>query len=536
MRGIFLFVMATLFANSMQGQEKLEVEFIRNQIDSGNHYIYSDVKKAAFFYTEAQVAALNLQNDTLLAQIYVGFAVMERLRANYSKALASHQKALDIHLRLKDQRFIATDYHNIGALFRYTEDYEQAKEYLQKGLLLREALRDSSELPISYMQIGVVCRKMKQLDSAAYYYDRAYEIARAKSDRKMLVKVNGNRAALEHYRKNYQKAIEINLSDISYLEANEDSHSLTTRYNNIARAYDRLENYPLAIEYISKSIEIDQRERYRKNLYKHLFFRSKLLRKQENYEAALNDYRKYKQVRDTVRNLEQVEKFTAQKVTFEYQQQQLADSLRFVAEEEKLLLLAESERNQKNLYILTTIFFFLAAGTIWYFFNNRRRLTNLALEKRQLEVTLMQEKLQHTEKEAARIVAENQYRLEQKKNLLHHLEELQALNQDQRIAKVLKALAFSMNLQLSKEEENLFFEQNRGAFHVSFEERLIQQFPKLTKSERELCKLIRMSKSNKEIMELKGISSASIRSARYRIRKKLSLSRAQELEQFLKTL
>ncbi|MEM9887456.1 MAG: tetratricopeptide repeat protein [Bacteroidota bacterium] len=520
----------------MKGQEMLDAIAIQNQIDSGNYYIYSDVEKTASFYTTAQRAAEKIENDTLLAQTYVGFAVMARLKAQYSKALALHQKALDIHLRLNDQRFIAADYHNIGALFRYTEDFEQAKQYLRKGLLLREAIQDSSELPISYMQIGVVCRKMKQLDSAAYYYDRAYEIARARVDREMLVKVNGNRAALEHFKKNYQKAIEINLLNIPYLKANENSYSLTTRYHNIARAYQKLDNYSLVIEYISKSIEIDQKEHYRKDLYKHLLLRSSMLRKQKDYRAALSDYRKYRKIRDTVQNLEQVEKFTAQKVAFEYEQQQLVDSLKNAAEQEKLVLSAKSERNQKNFYLITTILLFLTAGTIWYLLRSQRRFTTLELEKQQLEADLLQERLRSTEKEAERIVSENQYRTEQKRKLLHTIEELQKISKDQRIVKALNSLALGMNLQLTQEEQNLFYETSRDQFHSSFEAQLIAQFPILTKGEREICKLIRLNKSNKEIMELKGVTSASIRSTRYRIRKKLGLSRAQELEQFLKAL
>jgi len=534
MKLICLLVLNLSLALILNGQQRLDAKSIASQIDSGNHYIYSDVKKAEIFYTTAQEAAKEAQNDTLLARTYVGFAVMERLKAEYPEALEYHQKALDIHLRLGDQRFIAADYHNIGALFRYAEDNDQAKQYLRRGLVIREAIRDSSELPISYMQLGIVCRKMKQLDSAAYYYDRAHEVAIARADREMLVKVNGNRAALEYFQKNYEKAIEFNLSDIPYLEANEDSYSLTTRYSNIARTYGKLNNYKLAIEYLSKSIEIDRREHYRKEFYQHLLLRSGMLRKQKNYKAALRDYRKYRKVRDTVLNLEQVEKLTAQKVAFEYEQEQLADSLKFAAEQEKLQLQTESERNQKNLYLLTTIFFFLAAGTILYFLRNQRKFTQLELEKQQLEADLLQEKLQNTEREAERIVNENQYRLEQKRKLLHTLQELREISKDERIIKELNSLALGMNLQLTQEEKNIFFEESRGQFPVSFEERLIEQFLNLTKGEREICKLIRMNKSSKEIMEWKGVSSSSVRSARYRIRKKLGLAKGEELEQFLK--
>ncbi|MEL6988490.1 MAG: tetratricopeptide repeat protein, partial [Bacteroidota bacterium] len=238
----------------------------------------------------------------------------DRLEGDYSGALRYHQKALDLHLKQGDQRYIATDYHNIGALFRHSKDYEKAKRYLHKGLRLREAIQDSIELPTSYMQIGIVCRKMKQLDSAAYYYDRAHEIASLRKDRAMLVKVNGNRAALKHFLKDYSKAIEINLADIPYLEEEGLSESLSTRYNNIARAYNKLQDYPKVIEYISKAIEIDERERYLKVLCEHLLLRSTVSRKMRDHESALLDYRNYRKVRDTVLNLAQVEKFTAQKL------------------------------------------------------------------------------------------------------------------------------------------------------------------------------------------------------------------------------
>ncbi|MEL6988489.1 MAG: hypothetical protein AAGK97_11755 [Bacteroidota bacterium] len=157
----------------------------------------------------------------------------------------------------------------------------------------------------------------------------------------------------------------------------------------------------------------------------------------------------------------------------------------------------------------------------------------MELEKQQVEADLLQEKLQNTEKETSRIVAENQYRLEQKKNILNTLEELRKISKDERIIKELNALALGMNLQLTKEEQSLFFEENITHFNVSFEEKLIKQFPELTKGEREMCKLIRMNKSNKDIMNLKGVTSSSVRSTRYRIRKKLDLTKGEELERFL---
>lgn len=539
MKSIVFFVTFIFVSNMLDGQKIMDVKSIVSQIDSGNHYLYIDASKADSFYTMAQKRAQDIQNDTLAAKTFVGFAVLSRLEGDYSEALISHQKALDIHVRLGDKRFIAGDYHNIGSLFRYTADFEEAKRYLLKAMYIREQMKASSEkdsvqLIISYTEVGVIYRMLNQLDSAAYFYDKAYEFSKQLNHQKMLISVNGNRASLEHYRENYQKAIELNLADISYLKTHQENSSLTTRYNNIARAYNKLKNYPLAIEYISKAIDLCEKERYYKKLYTYYLFRSQLKRKKEEYKGAFSDYRRYKRYRDTVLNLEQVEKFTEQKVAFEFKQQQLADSLKFVAAQEKLELITQSERTQKKLYLTTSILLFIIGCISWILLKNKRKLTVIALKKQQAEASLLREHLRSTEKEAARIVAENEYKIEQKKNLLHYVNQIQQWTKDHRVNKALNSLALSMNMQLTKEEQRLFLEQNRDQFHTFFEENLIEQFPSLTKGERELCKLIRMNKSIKEIMELKSVSSDSVRSRRYRIRKKLGLSRDQELEQFLK--
>lgn len=536
MRLGFVLVILSLTLCSIHGQHQNNVADISNQIDSGNYYTYSNTQKATEFYTKAQTKAKALQHDTLLARAYVGFAVLARLEGDFPEALEYHQKSLSIHLRQGDQRFIAADYHNIGTLFRYSKDYRKAKKYLRKGIEIREAIQDSAELSLSYMQLGIVHRQIKQLDSATYYYDRAYQIANTLDDQKLLVKVNGNWAALEHYRGRYQRAIELNLADIPHLTANSKSQSLSIRYNNISRAYRELNNYPLAIEYMSKAIDIDEREGYQKNLYRHLLRRSTLHRKMEDYRLALKDYRRYKKIRDTVQNLERVEEFTAQKVAFDYQQQQLADSLQFVAEQERLLLLTQSERSKKNFYFLSTLLLLLTSFGIWYFWKSRKQFIELELEKQQLEGELLEEKLQNTQREAARMVAENQFRLAQKIDILEHLENLRQLSQDNRIIKELNLLATKMNVQLSMEAKQLAFEEDISQFITVFEERLIKQFPQLTNSERELCKLLRLDKSNQEIMQLRNASSASVRSMRYRVRKKMHLAQGEELEQFLKKI
>jgi len=71
---------------------------------------------------------------------------------------------------------------------------------------------------------------------------------------------------------------------------------------------------------------------------------------------------------------------------------------------------------------------------------------------------------------------------------------------------------------------------------LDFEAKLAKQYPELTKSEREMCSLIRLNLSIKEIMAIKNTTTSSVKNYRYRIRKKLKIPKGEELERFIENL
>lgn len=90
--------------------------------------------------------------------------------------------------------------------------------------------------------------------------------------------------------------------------------------------------------------------------------------------------------------------------------------------------------------------------------------------------------------------------------------------------------------ELMVDKNRLIFKERVAHAGHEFFKKLERQFPALTKYERELCSLIRMDLSNKEIAALKGISPSSARIARHRLKKALGLTREQDLAFELKQL
>ena len=77
------------------------------------------------------------------------------------------------------------------------------------------------------------------------------------------------------------------------------------------------------------------------------------------------------------------------------------------------------------------------------------------------------------------------------------------------------------------------FEKNFDIVYDEYLTRLGNTFPELTVSDKKLCAYLKMDLSSKEIAPLMNLTYRSVEMTRYRLRKKLNLSREQNLIEFL---
>ena len=82
-------------------------------------------------------------------------------------------------------------------------------------------------------------------------------------------------------------------------------------------------------------------------------------------------------------------------------------------------------------------------------------------------------------------------------------------------------------------QQDKIFESYFEEVHAEFFARLNQRFPQLSPKDLRLCAYIRMNMSTKEIATLQNISHRGVEISRYRLRKKLGLSRDVNLSSFL---
>lgn len=86
---------------------------------------------------------------------------------------------------------------------------------------------------------------------------------------------------------------------------------------------------------------------------------------------------------------------------------------------------------------------------------------------------------------------------------------------------------------ISNEEDWEVFETNFNELHDDYFKKMIQQHPKLTTKDLKLCAYLKMGLMSKEIAPLMGISTRGVELHRYRLRKKLGLTKEQDLTKYV---
>jgi DNA-binding CsgD family transcriptional regulator len=100
--------------------------------------------------------------------------------------------------------------------------------------------------------------------------------------------------------------------------------------------------------------------------------------------------------------------------------------------------------------------------------------------------------------------------------------------------KELNILKSEIRSQIHADREIQVLQQDIASLSTSFYDKLLKEFPGLSKTEIRMCSYIRLDLSTDQIAQLHNIAPGSVKIRRYRLKKKLNLSSDQDLDAFLR--
>ena len=187
----------------------------------------------------------------------------------------------------------------------------------------------------------------------------------------------------------------------------------------------------------------------------------------------------------------------------------------------------EKEKNSRIIFISIIVILMLGI-TAAYFLSRKVYLDKQMIIVNQNE-KIAKSELEHKKRELAAISTNIVQENEQVSNILKDLKYYSSLLKSEKDRNSFSPLIKSIQRILSeKRKEDLYSDQFNAAY-PGYLEYLTRTYTELTTSDLKLCTFLRMNLNTKEIADIMGLSVRSIESRRYRLRKKLNLSKEEDL-------
>jgi len=403
--------------------------------------------------------------------------------------------------------------HNLGMFYRRQHEYEKAKAYLQKALRIRHQIKEkSSDIAMSYNMLGVTYFYNKQYDSALINYKKAEALYSTKHDKS---KVNGNLALLYYTLKDYDKAIFVFKENIQIFKELQIQNELSIYHKNLAGCYQDMGLYEKAIQHLDSAIAIAEKLKHKDLLQKEYFNRSLAYQSKGDYKKALADFSLYKAYNDSLNNTEEAKRITALELNYKFEKEKLQANFNL-----------ETERSKKQLYLILFVLTAVSAVTIFVLVRKNTKY-QLDLSKRKLEEENLQRKnaeqiLQLKEAELKTEFLNNKIKEEVQHFFEKELKAILKLGEEER-TKAIKSLLLSVKSKSSDYGPSQNLTEYIDQVSHEFKIKINTHFPFFNEKEKKLLYLMKLGLSTNEIKDLQNTSLASVKSIRYRIRKKLEI-------------
>lgn len=175
---------------------------------------------------------------------------------------------------------------------------------------------------------------------------------------------------------------------------------------------------------------------------------------------------------------------------------------------------------------IATLFIILIQILINYVALNSSKKESLELSNKVIDI---ENRLYDKDKESMSLLVESTRLMKEKEQIAQKVSEVYKKTKNFNFFKVLLELRASNNGNRRK----LLIREQLDRKRYDLIAKLKEQFPSLTENDLELCTLIVLDITSREISELKSITQDSVKKHRYRVRKKLNLDKDITLKNFL---
>jgi tetratricopeptide (TPR) repeat protein len=486
------------------------------------YYYKSDYASALDYYERASEIYLQIDDPTNYSRLLNRIGMTYWSLGINDKALASVMESTEMKEE-NDLKGRATGYNNIGAIYRDLDEPEKALEYYYKALLLYRQAGDTIDTPAPLTNIGSIYNAQGSFNTALAYYSEAIRLSELYGDRlqtaktkyniAMVFQKEGNLSQAEDYLREYldlSREIGSREGEAYALKALGDLDAKRNKINS-------------ALEHYYQCLSLADSLKHLQLLNLVYLDLSNAMERKGHPLKALDYYRLYSQVKDSLLNAEKARIITEIETSFGLEKKR----------RENELLIKDNELKDQQIKILYMVVggFLLLIVVVILLIIQYRKITIGRKLLAESEAARLRDKVEHQERELASSALALSRNLTLINKLLDDLKLLSSKANDEEIPIISRITRSLSNL----DSNNCWkeFELRFQNVHTHFYENLLCHFPSLTNNEMRLCAFLKLGMSTKEISSVTFQNVRAIEAARLRLRKKFSLEGNEDLSIFL---
>lgn len=291
-----------------------------------------EYNEAEILLSKALVRAEKSKSLSVLAKVRFEIGILNIYQGNYTEALSNLQLGLSIYERLGDENGIAVSHEGIGSIYYGQKEYSKARVSYEKCLLIKEKGDDKRSIANALNNMGCVSSKMGNSLEAIEFHRKSLAIWEE------LGSVSGKAITLEHL----ANCLIIDLKLDEALSMLLKSHKMLQHVSNerqsvllaieIGNLMWDMKRYKDAASWCNQAYDYALKRNYRQEQQKSCYCLYKSYQSLNKSELALTNYKKYVAMRDSIFGQEMTKEITELEMNYAFEKEQLADSLRYVAE------------------------------------------------------------------------------------------------------------------------------------------------------------------------------------------------------------
>ena len=496
---------------------------VRHTLQTTEKLLSSEPDSALLIIKELMITAIERHDSYSEARCNQQIGKILFDQSLYNQSLRYFYKAQAIFEKLGRADALAGNLNSIGQVYLSTKNNSKAMLTFREALKISIKERSSNDIAAAYARIGMIYERQKDHDQAIKYQEKALSYYKSAANQNGIASVYENIGSIYERKNNFQQALPFFFNALALFRKGSDKVDQAEVLNNIGDVYRKTAHYNEALAYTRQAQKLAATIKNNEEIWSAQHDLAKTYELLGKFDSAYYE-------NDAARKTNMLIAAENNMV-----QMNILQTVYEVGKKNAEIRQLGIERKNTRIFGLLGLTVAILIGLLaWSIFSRQKlrlKTENIQLAKLQLE---MENDLAIKRKELTSYTLS----IIQKNKLVESLrDDINTIIKDEKRDQRKELKQLSNTIQLANVQEKNW-EDFRAVFetvHTDFFSAL-RIYPSLTTSDLRLLALMKMNLSSADISTMTGVSADSLRTAKYRLRKKLLLSEGTTLLQFVQQI